>query len=380
MKYTNTIIFLVLFMVFHSCSKKKSVNSSDMQLSIYDSLDIPYYKNPYIKQYNKNTGTYIGVFDSDVIAFNHDSIVFTFNRKGYGPEEYNHKFIYKYCNVVYYNDTTVVLNNHQYLKFYNLQGDYIKRIEIDTASPHFSRNVIGLHPDNNSIFFFHGDNSYDEKAYEKGTYQNLRPNFFTLNSNTKQTQCCGSPEKENIVIAENKYFPMNEPIVTLNKTGKKVNVLFSGDFKLFSYDMNQTNTYTVHQLSPDHPTKQHFYSPDDVNKGYLRKYYMNTYYKNLYTSADTTLTIYREGIPELTVDEIHGKQQDAYNLLTNMMNFYIEFYIDKKKHTKDIIISKDYEAIDIRGINEVVLRKKDQELTIDNKPIMRLYFARIEKI
>ncbi|MFA8298778.1 MAG: hypothetical protein ACEPOV_01305 [Hyphomicrobiales bacterium] len=385
----RVLFYFIVFSIFFEISCERAVLkeelSNKMELIIYDSVDLPDNKIIYIKDYNQSINTFVGIFGTTVVGFNQDSVVFSFNRMGDGPEEYNNDLLPKYSNVRFDTDSSLMINSYNKLKYYTLKGDFIKSFKIDEAAIYAQRNILGCHPDDKSLFFFQGDNTWNEEdreIHKTPLEYDLVPNFFTYSSIDSTTQAYGAPEKENAMRIKERSFPINEPLAVLNSEKLVVNVLFSGDFKLFSYDMNNPEKYKVTQLEPCNVPKQNFLpkgNMTDKTRNLVDSYcVMNTFYELLYTSKDTIITKYRKGISEDLFQEEFAKKKDEYKVLCDNVKDHLEYYIKGKKQYMDFLIPDNYFIRYIGGVNKILFNKKGQDLIKDGKPIKRLYFARLK--
>ncbi|MFA8300578.1 MAG: hypothetical protein ACEPOV_10480 [Hyphomicrobiales bacterium] len=380
---------LSLSLILFSCGEregKRDLNPS-YSLVIYDSIDLPDHKAIYIKDYNPKTRTYVGMFDTDVVGFTKDSLMFSWSRYGNGNEEYNNQFVFKYSNVKFDNDSTLMINSYHYLKYYDLLGNFKNNVRIDSNLYTNTRMILGKNPFNDSEYVFQGCNSSTEESLNR-EYTNVElnqyHNFFVFDTINRCSKLYGKPEKESIINIEGKGFEYHDPKVCLNKANKSVEVLFDQDFKVFSYNLDNLLSYNIIQLKPDYATKQMFIEEESyTDKSYEladKRHALSTYYKHFYTSKDTIISLYKSGVSEKVFDEEIRAGQGHWDIYNKYAKPYIEYYINGKKQTNDIPLDKNYYLLFINGTNDIILAKRDQEITINNEPKRRLFFAKLEKL
>ncbi|MFA8299239.1 MAG: hypothetical protein ACEPOV_03680 [Hyphomicrobiales bacterium] len=363
-----------------------------MDLYIYDSIDIKDHQKFRITDYNPKSKVFLALMDKDVVAFSREGELFRFNRYGQGPEEYQFYNKEPEMNIKFKSDTTIELNSYNYLKEYSISGQFIQSIKIDDAPIYAKREILGRHPVVDSVLIFSGDNTWgeeeytepDDKTYFEKTIDN--PEFFLLDLKTKQSKAYGYPEKESLVMVNKKSFHEYDPLSYFNKSKSTIDLLTHPGAQIFRYDLNDLPNYEVIKLSPDHFTPPNFidedYFTDDYILNMISDLVLNSLYTEFYSSNDTIITVYRPGVKEEILNkELKDRKSDKSYLevLANHFALYLEYYIDNKKQTADIKIPKYCSVKYIGNKHNIILINHKQELTINNNPIRRFYFAKIKR-
>ncbi|MFA8300677.1 MAG: hypothetical protein ACEPOV_10980 [Hyphomicrobiales bacterium] len=377
---------LIVFTLF-SCNNSgvKGDMPVSMELSIYDSIDLPDARGFEVFDYDAKRDLFLGVLGEEIVCFSKDKEVFRFNRFGNGPEEYSYSLFFRKSSPRFDTDTSIMINNNQYLKYYDYKGNFIKSVRIDTAHPTAKRMIMGRYKDK---YVFQGDNTYTKADLEdfpdESVFYQKAPQFFVASFDSNFTRPYGHLPKESIIMQKNRAFEGFKPRLSYNKSRGRVDILYSADQKLFSFPLDHPETYSYIQLDPNHFTEQQFQATKTRPDANIcsRMMALNTYYYYFYSQGDTIMTGYFPGVPEDVLDEElpHTKIKNNYREVINKyLHFYLDVYVDGKKKTGDILMQKGCMITYLGGLNNIIVWKEN-DIVKNGQPMKRLYFARLKDI
>ncbi|MFA8298760.1 MAG: hypothetical protein ACEPOV_01215 [Hyphomicrobiales bacterium] len=389
-KYTSIIAICsiaILLLSLDSCTEKTSKQSealeNKMELVVYDSIDLPYSTMDFITDYSQDKGLFAGFFDNDIFVFSRKELQHRFNHFGGGPEQYNYLFSGN-VGLLFNEDSTLVLNSFNRLKYYSFAGDFIKSTKIDDCPTCYYRKLLNSSIIDSSKLLFKGNikeplgkdvaSSYDRHNID---------NFFIQDINLNTTNHYGSFPKESIISKEKKTYRYLDPKIVYNSTSKCVDVLYSAEPRVFRYSIQDASTYSIQDLHPERYSKMQFEGANqsesiEQNES-KKKYFNSSYYEYLFSKGDTIITVYRPSIDKNIIDDyIHPDKPDGYfNLNIDHSKHYLNYYIDWEKQTSDMLLPNNLKIKYIGNSKNIVCIKWDQELSVNGKPVRRYYFCKL---
>ncbi|MFA8300759.1 MAG: hypothetical protein ACEPOV_11390 [Hyphomicrobiales bacterium] len=392
----NSILFFVFIICISSCSDlgkteqteaNDSMGNQKYKFVIYDSIDLTEVKKFKVTDYNEHLKSFIGLFDKDIIGFSKHGTQFRIAKYGEGPEDYTYRRPY-HSNVKYLDDSTVMINSYNYLKYYSIEGEFIDKAKVDDEVFYLDRKILAYNSDNNCLIF-DGDNSKVidlEIDLEKMKLPYDGCHFFLLNKKDLSSNSYAPIEKDNRIMKENRSFWGYDPKVAYNKATNEVAILHSADHKLYVYNVNRPKEYKTIELTPDNYPEvllyQDYKATPEEQKAERIKDILSSHYKKLYYSQDTIITVYRPGVEKSIVDK-YGESLFDYKefslfALDNYKNI-IEYYIKGEKVSHDIKIPDSYEVTYIANSKNIICENKNQELVKNGKAIQRLYIGGLER-
>lgn len=324
-------------------------------IQFYDSLQV---NGSFIAlvDYNKKTDFYLGynIHDFDIVLFNRKgSIIHQFNRYGEGPEEYNNRdFIARFWD----NSSVAVLVRNG-LRIYAFDGSYLETVHLDDEPRGILRKDLSVYTNNkgekNAVYYADSYTPYTvyvSEFYDDTTRKFFINSNFTLNSDRRYIRY----EESSLYRNGDFYFSHYWLISSLNREKGFFDIIHQNEPVVYRYDANNNfNFVGTLELDPCCFGKAKGI-PYGQNAGDIIKFKQgNSSYEQIYSFADTVITVYFKGAPEIKASSVY-----ELNKMIDQITKYLQVLVDGRRICRDIelpeyIISFSY----IHSLHEMVFKK-----------------------
>ncbi|MFA8299399.1 MAG: hypothetical protein ACEPOV_04505 [Hyphomicrobiales bacterium] len=375
------VVLLFLQSLIKGMGETVNLAEKKMELVVYDSIDLKDGSEFQVKSYNPKTGLYTLIRDKSIVGFNKEGKVFSFNKFGKGPDEYNFSSSYVTCPRET-NEGSVYINSDNYLKSFDSKGELLSSKKIDDDVYYAGRILLGRDDSDDNIFYFRGKGpAYLRKEDPDPNVYSDSPSFFSFNVKDNSIHLYGQGMEENLLQKEINVYSMIFPEMSYNSQTKDVGILYGSSKEFFSIPLDTTKEVSSFKLSPSFfnitvPEKR-----PESDLGYRMLGLKQAAYGGFYYNADTLITKYRASFSDELLDKHSEEIADPSkydNFYNSFVKYYLDIYVNKKKVSDDLLVPKPYQVALIGDANNILLYKTGEELTIDNKPVKRLYFARLQ--
>ncbi|MFA8298757.1 MAG: hypothetical protein ACEPOV_01200 [Hyphomicrobiales bacterium] len=377
----SSIIYLLVGVLCFSCTteKLKQTYTNELKLLIYDSIDLKDGLEFQVKSYNPKTKLYTLIRDKSIVGFNKKEEVFSFNKYGKGPDEYTFSNSYTTCPLET-SRKAIYINSDNYLKSFDFNGNLLSSNKIDDDVYYADRILLGRNNSNSNVFYFKGKgpSSMRKEDPDPEVYSDS-PSFFSLNLENNNITLYGSGIDNNILKKEINTYSLIFPKISYNRVKSDVGVLYGSVREFFSIPLDTTKKITSFKLNPNHYNIPIREKEPKNDLEYRKKTLSQAAYAKIYYNADTLISVYRAAFSNESIAEIANYPKYS-NFFNSFAKYYFDIYIKKEKVSNDILVPKPYKVALIGNSNNILLYKTGEELTIDNQPIRRLYFAKLADV